>query len=150
MTSGVPVFPVAKFDVAEIDDAAQTFRVDLHLSMRWRDGALLLPTEVTIDPQGKRFLPAQIWRDTVGPFRLARLPFDHQTLPIIVVSLLYGPDQVSLVVANTGSGADSFTVPGWDVDLGEAESGEMLVPALGSSFPGSIRVSQRQLADAMT
>lgn len=156
---------IVVIDVAEIDDAAQTFRVDLHLSMRWRDerladpteaglrrrslfdiwhpeigfanqrdGALLLPTEVTIDPQGNVVYRQRFGGTLSARFDLRDFPFDHQTLPIIVVSLLYGPDRVSLVVANTGSGADSFTVPGWDVDLGEAESGEMLVPALGSSF----------------
>ena len=56
----------------------------------------MLPTEATIDPHGNVSYRQRFGGALSARFDLRDFPFDHQTLPIIVVSLLYGPDQVSL------------------------------------------------------
>ena len=153
-------------DVSEVDDAAQTFRVDFHLSARWHDEQLadpdstrirrlalsdvwhpqlgirnrrnvelLFPMEVEVDRDGNAHYRQRISGELSARLDLRDFPFDRQVLPIEVASLRYGPEEVSLEVDTERTGSlDRFTLPGWDVELGEARSSDVQLAAQGRAL----------------
>ena len=100
-----------------------------------RNVELLFPMEVEVDRDGNAHYRQRISGELSARLDLRDFPFDRQVLPIEVVSLRYGPEEVSLEVdaGRTGS-LDRFTLPGWDVELGEARSSDVQLAAQGRAL----------------
>lgn len=59
-----------------------------------------------------------------APLDLRDFPFDSQALPITILSVLYGPDDVQFVFAPELSGrVEQFSIAEWTVGTGVAEEG---------------------------
>ena len=109
-----------------------------------RNVELLFPMEVEVDRDGNAHYRQRISGELSARLDLRDFPFDRQVLPIEVVSLRYGPEEVSLEVDTERTGSlDRFTLPGWDVELGEARSSDVQLGRALSQIELPIHVNRR-------
>lgn len=75
-----------------------------------------LPDRVSVDTQGNVLYVQRILGSLRSPFDLRSFPLDRQKLPITVISIEYGPDQVNLDFDTGAPGhAHDFMHAGWIV-----------------------------------
>lgn len=144
-------------DVAEIDDASQTFEADFFVIRRWKDSRLgfaepegseavrvlplsevwhpevlvlngrslstALPAQVRVDPDGAVLQRQRYYGTLASPFDLKSFPFDRQRLLISVASLQEATDVVLLPDSKRTGRMPSFSIAGWNFELGEMTSG---------------------------
>jgi len=151
-------------DVIAIRDAEQSFEADVYFVATWKDPRLagparrsipldeiwhpnaqilndrdlrtLLPRSATVSPEGDVRLVQRV----IGPMStrmdLRDFPADRQTFPIRVVGLAHAPEELELRAASARTlGFDDFSVPGWQLELGEARPEELEVPGFGARRP---------------
>lgn len=100
-----------------------------------RDVEFLFPREVEVDRLGNVHYRQRISGHLSARLDLREFPFDRQVLSIEIVSVRYGPEEVSLEVDVERTGTfGRFTLPGWDVELGDARSIEVQGAATGTKL----------------
>lgn len=134
-------------DIDHINDVEQSFTTRFALRMRWKDPRLAalahckIPLEevwnpqtrflnggvlgkmredlVEIDPEGA-VTYTQPFEGTLSvPLNLREFPFDSHVLPITIVTIEHGPEEVLLVVDERVTGrADTFSIPDWSIGPG--------------------------------
>ncbi|KPK09120.1 MAG: hypothetical protein AMS20_01015 [Gemmatimonas sp. SG8_28] len=142
-------------DIEQIENARQQFVVDFVVDLIWRDPRLagapgrrslhevwhpqaslfnqrgietLLPEVVAVEPDGSVRYLQRYYGSLAAPFDLRDFPFDTQALPVTLISVVYGPEQVEFVFAPELSGrAERFSVVAWEVGAGVAEEGAYAV-----------------------
>jgi len=142
-------------DIERIDNARQQFAADFVVDLMWSDPRIaaapgrrsihevwhpqailfnqrgletLLPEMVEVEPDGRVRYLQRYYGSLASPFDLREFPFDTQELPITILSVVYGPDDVQFVFAPELSGrADQFSVAEWAVGTGEAGIGAYAV-----------------------
>jgi len=73
-----------------------------------------LPDRVNVDDQGNAIYTQRILGSLRSPFDLRDFPLDHQMLPITIISIEYGPDQVNLQFDTGAPSHDhDFMNAGW-------------------------------------
>jgi len=142
-------------DIERIDNARQQFAVDFVVDLIWSDPRLaaapgrrsihdvwhpqailfnqrgletLLPEMVDVQPDGGVRYLQRYYGSLASPFDLKDFPFDTQRLPITILSVVYGPDDVQFVFAPELSGrAEKFSIAEWAVGTGQAGTGAYAV-----------------------
>ncbi|MAB78611.1 MAG: hypothetical protein CMJ89_04580 [Planctomycetes bacterium] len=89
-----------------------------------------LPKVFTVSPNGGVKYRQRFYGTFSAPLDMREFPLDHQVLPISVVSLSYGPDEVKLAVDGIGRDPD-FTIPGWEIGPPQARLSTLLVETDG-------------------
>ena len=77
---------------------------------------------VEVQSDGTVILTQRFYGNLVTSLNLREFPFDHQRLPITLVSFLYGPKEVKFIFGATG-GNNDFSVSDWSVTGGGTRSG---------------------------
>jgi hypothetical protein len=109
----------------------QVWHPDLDL-LNQREVDLRLPEVVTVDEEGNVHYRQRFYGTLSSPLDLRDFPFDEQVLPIHIMSYVYDPQEITLVLdeARTGRFGD-FSVAGWQVELGETRVYAELIRSLG-------------------
>jgi hypothetical protein len=131
-------------DIAEIDDAKQTFKADVYEKLRWKDPRLAssearrkmplakvwhpallilnersvdrpLPEEVTVDRHGDVEYSQRLAGTFAVPLNLRGFPLDDQVLAFRVACPGYSPAEIELVPDERGGRAEDFSITGWKI-----------------------------------
>jgi hypothetical protein len=129
-------------DVSEIDDAKQTFKADVYLTLRWKDPRLaspeaprnlplanvwhpglqvinrrsldhLLPEVVSVDRLGNVAYNQRFQGTFAVPLNLRNFPMDEQVLALRIVSPGHSPAEIELVSDERSGRAQEFTIMDW-------------------------------------
>jgi len=122
-------------NIESIDNVGQHYTVDFVLILSWQDARLvgssgrmelnevwnpkayifnsrgikkLMPETVDINDEGKIFFVQRYYGELSSPFGLKSFPFDEQILPVSIVSMGYGLEEVMFVFDVEHSGRDVF------------------------------------------
>ena len=142
-------------DIEQVDNARQQYAVDFVVDLMWNDSRLanepgrrslndvwhpqvylfnqrgletLLPETVDVESDGRVRYLQRYYGSLSAPLDLRDFPFDSQVLPITLVSVVYGPDDVELTFTPGLSGrSERFSIAEWEVGTGEAEAGAYTV-----------------------
>ena len=148
-------------DIEAVDNAKQQYSADFVVDLIWSDLRLagapgrrsvhevwhpqvilfnqrgvsaLLPEMVEVDLDGRVRYLQRYYGSLASPFDLRDFPFDTQALPITLVSIVYGPEEVRFVFASELSGrANRFSIAEWRVGAGEADTGTYAVSSTHST-----------------
>ena len=136
-------------DISKINDIDQSFLARFGLRAQWKDPRLaalahckfglrdvwnprlrfltdedlsrLREDVVEIDPHGTVTFTQGFKGYHASPFDLTEFPFDTHVLPLTLVTLEYGPEEVLLVVHERMTGrAKRFSIAGWSIGPGAA------------------------------
>jgi hypothetical protein len=74
-------------------------------------------SDIRVDSEGNVLIFHRLRGDLSTQLDIRDFPFDSQVLPIKVLSLLYGPDEISLVADESKTGRlENFSIAGWKVE----------------------------------
>jgi hypothetical protein len=146
-------------NIESIDNVEQNFTIDFILILSWRDTRLagspgrmeldkvwnpeayifnireikkLIPETVDISDEGNVFYAQRYYGELTSPFYLESFPFDVQILPISIVSIGYGPEEMQFIFDAEHSGKDEkFTISDWDISSGAGKVGVYKAPSPG-------------------
>ena len=146
-------------DISDIDDARQTFKADLYITLRWKDRRLESPDAQRKVPLAKVWHPAfqvvnqrslerslpqdivKVDRDGnvvyeqrlegvfVVPLDLHRFPLDEQLLGFRVVSPNYAPTDIEFVPDVHSGRAENFSVTGWQIGTTAGQVDPLVSPS---------------------
>ena len=88
-----------------------------------------LPRVVDVDDTGIVTYRQRLSGELAADLEFREFPFDTQHLPIEFVSYGYSPDEIRLEPGQITTGAESFSVEGWRLQLLEPAVGELTLPA---------------------
>lgn len=85
---------------------------------------------VRIDSQGNVRYAQRFSGNLSSPFNVKNFPLDRQVLPITIVSVRYGPDEVLFTVNEDVTGrADTFSIADWSIGPGTPRSSSVYTAA---------------------
>lgn len=134
-------------DIESIDNLKQHFIADFLIIVRWKDARLkgekrtvklddiwwpnanvlngrdlstLLPKRAEIDEEGNVLYRQRYYGNLAAPLDLKEFPFDHQILPISIITFGNTPETIDLHFNADGSGSiETFSNADWKISNGE-------------------------------
>ena len=131
-------------NISKINDIEQVFTVDFALRLSWQDSRLvgkagiyalsdvwhpgvvilnqhginkLLNDFVTADTNGNVWYAQRFFGDLALKLSVRDFPFDTHTLPIMIASAYYTPDEIEFIADEYGTGlSEELSLAGWTVD----------------------------------
>ncbi len=131
-------------NISKINDIEQVFTIDFALRTSWQDHRLaqkpgiyilndvwhpgvvilnqhginkLLDDFVTADADGNVWYAQRFYGDLTLKLAVHNFPFDTHTLPIMIASAYYTPDEIEFIADEYGTGlAEELSLAGWTVD----------------------------------
>jgi hypothetical protein len=146
-------------DISEIDDAKQTFKADLYVTLRWKDRRLessdaprtvqlakiwrpavqifnersverTLPQDVVnVDRDGNVVYEQRLQGTFVVPLDLHKFPFDEQVLAIQIVSPDHSPTDIEFVPDERSGSAKNFSLLDWMISSPKSQADPLATPA---------------------
>jgi hypothetical protein len=120
---------------------------NLKLDEIWQPGLTVLnqgkfwnasEPDIRVDSEGNVLIFHRLRGDLSAHLDIKDFPFDSQVLPIKVLSLLYGTDEISLVADESTTGRfENFTIAGWKVEPEvKTKTSNQYVASLDRDFSG--------------